>query len=50
MFIDPGRLQAFKGSQNYDIPKGVSLPDYGSVVIWCKHFSALISPAPLRFQ
>lgn len=50
MFIDLGRLRAFKGSQIYDIPDGVNLRDYGSVVIWCKHFGVLISPAPLRFH
>ncbi len=49
MFVDLGRLRAFKGSQVYRIPEGVDLSRYGSVVIWCKHFGVLISPATLSF-
>ena len=47
MFIDLGGLRAFKGSQHYSIPAGVSLKDYPSVVIWCERFSVLIAPADL---
>jgi hypothetical protein len=50
MFVDLGRLRAFKGSQVYSIPAGVDLKSYGSVVIWCEHFGVLISPARLEFQ
>jgi hypothetical protein len=50
MFVDLGRLRAFKGGQNYPIPAGVSLADYKSVVIWCEQFGVLISPAALKFQ
>jgi hypothetical protein len=49
MFVDLGRLRAFKGSQNYPIPAGVDLAGYGSVVIWCEQFDVLISPATLRY-
>lgn len=49
MFVDLGRLKAFKGSQNYPVPAGVTLTDYGSVVIWCEQFGVLISPAKLDF-
>ncbi len=49
MFVDLGRLRAFKGSQVYPIPEGVDLKNYGSVVIWCKQFGVLISPATLSF-
>ncbi|MGH8807868.1 MAG: DM13 domain-containing protein [Noviherbaspirillum sp.] len=49
MFIDLGRLKAFKGSQNYPVPEGVRLADYKSVVIWCEQFGVLISPAALQF-
>ena len=49
MFVDLGRLRAFKGSQVYPIPEGVNLSAYGAVVIWCEHFGVLISPATLRF-
>ena len=50
MFVDLGRLRAFKGSQNYAIPAGVNLKNYPSVVIWCQQFGVLISPADLTFQ
>lgn len=49
MFIDLGRLRAFKGSQKYAVPEGVDLRNYPSVVIWCQQFSVLISPADLSF-
>lgn len=48
MFIDLGRLRAFKGSQRYAIPEGVALKNYPSVVIWCEAFGVLISPADLE--
>jgi hypothetical protein len=47
MFVDLGRLRAFKGSQRYPVPAGVDLKNYPSVVIWCEQFSVLISPADL---
>jgi hypothetical protein len=50
MFVDLGRLRAFRGSQIYRIPEGVDLAEFGSVVIWCEHFGVLISPASLRFE
>ena len=50
MYVDLGRLKAFKGSQNYSVPAGAELAKYGSVVIWCEQFGVLISPANLKFQ
>jgi len=50
LYVDLGRLKAFKGSQNYPVPAGVDLARYGSVVIWCEQFGVLISPAALKFQ
>lgn len=47
MYVDLGRLRAFKGSQRYPIPAGVNLKDYSSVIIWCERFGVLISPADL---
>jgi hypothetical protein len=47
MFVDLGRLRAFKGSQNYEIPAGVEVGKFGSVVVWCEQFGVLISPAKL---
>jgi hypothetical protein len=49
MFVDLGRLKAFKGSQNYDVPAGVDARKFGSVVIWCEQFGVLISPAQLAY-
>lgn len=48
MYVDLGRLRAFKGSQNYPVPAGVDLTKYGSIVIWCEQFGVLISPAELK--
>ena len=48
MFVDLGRLRAFKGSQNYAIPAGIDVEAFGSVVIWCEQFGVLISPATLE--
>lgn len=47
MYVDLGGLRAFKGSQRYAIPNGVDISKYASVVIWCREFSVLISPADL---
>jgi hypothetical protein len=47
MYVDLGRLKAFKGSQNYEVPAGVDIAKYGSVVIWCEQFGVLISSAKL---
>ena len=48
MYVDLGRLRSFKGSQRYQIPDGVNLKDYPSVIIWCERFGVLISPADLK--
>jgi predicted small secreted protein len=48
MFVDLGRLRAFKGSQNYEIPAGLQLEKYPNLVIWCEQFGVLISPAKLQ--
>ena len=45
--IDLGRLRAFKGSQVYAVPPGADLARFASVVIWCKEFDVLNSPARL---
>lgn len=49
LFVDLGRLKAFKGSQNYPVPQAVNLANYRSVVIWCEQFGVLISPAELKY-
>jgi electron transfer DM13 len=50
MFVDLGRLRAFKGGQNYVVPSGVDLAKYDSIVIWCEQFGVLISPAALKLK
>ena len=50
MFVDLGKLRAFKGGQKYAIPAGVDLKAYPSIVIWCAQFGVLISPADLAFE
>ncbi|BBK41257.1 hypothetical protein STVA_12770 [Allostella vacuolata] len=47
-FIDLGGLASFKGSQIYPIPDDVDLAAQGSVVIWCRAFAQLISPATIE--
>lgn len=46
-FRDLGGLMSFSGSQIYRIPADVDLAEYRSVVVWCRAFSQLISPATL---
>lgn len=48
MYVDLGRLKAFKGSQNFAIPPGLDLKNYPHAVIWCEQFNVLISPARLE--
>lgn len=50
MYVDLGRLRAFKGSQIFPVPAGLELAEYKSVVIWCEQFGVLISPATLTFR
>lgn len=47
-FVDLGRLRAFKGSQNYNIPPNVNPLEYSSVVVWCAAHNVLIAPATLK--
>ncbi len=44
-----GQLKGNIGDQNYDIPAGTNITDFGSVVIWCEQFGVLFSPASLAF-
>jgi hypothetical protein len=45
--VDLGRLRAFKGSQVFPVPAGVDAARFESVVVWCKEFGVLITPARL---
>jgi len=46
-FLDLGKLKGNKGSQNYTIPAGTDLEQYGSVIIWCVPFKVLFAVAEL---
>lgn len=46
--VSLGRLKGNKGDQNYAVPAGVNLADYGSVTIWCARFDVSFGAAALR--
>ncbi|MEO0998141.1 MAG: DM13 domain-containing protein, partial [Pseudomonadota bacterium] len=46
-FVNLGKLKGNVGNQNYTVPAGTQIDDYGSVVIWCELFGVLFSPAAL---
>ncbi len=46
-FKEIADLKGNKGDQQYDIPAGLDLERYNSVVIWCVPFSTRIAQAPL---
>lgn len=46
-FEDLGALKGNKGNQQYDIPRGLDLERYSTVVIWCRAFSVNFARAPL---
>lgn len=49
-FIDLGDLKGNVGPQNYEIPPGVDLGRYSTVVIWCVRFSVAFGAAELSSQ
>jgi hypothetical protein len=49
-FKDLGALKGNKGNQQYDIPRGLDLDRYSTVVVWCRAFSVNFARAPLRGQ
>ena len=46
-FHDLGKLKGNVGDQNYELPAGLDLSQYRSVVIWCKAFKVPFAAAPL---
>ncbi len=38
-YIELGKLKGNKGDQNYEIPEGIDVNEYGSVSVWCKRFN-----------
>jgi hypothetical protein len=47
-FEDLGALKGNKGDQQYELPDGVDLDRYTTVVIWCRAFSVSFARAPLE--
>jgi hypothetical protein len=45
--LDLGSLKATDGSFNYEVPPGVDVSAYGSVLVWCEPFAVLFAIAPL---
>ena len=46
-FIDLGDLKGNIGAQNYEIPEGVDISEYDTVVIWCVRFGVAFNAANL---
>lgn len=46
-YVDLGSLKGNVGDQNYEIPPGLDLSEFGSVVIYCQPFHVLFSVAGL---
>ena len=46
-FLDLGVLKGNQGNQNYELPTGTRLDEYGSVAIWCKRFGVDFGGASL---
>ncbi len=47
-FVNLGEIKATKGNVNYDLPVGVDLNKYDTVLVWCKQFKVLFSYAELK--
>ncbi|MEE8376553.1 MAG: DM13 domain-containing protein [Acidimicrobiia bacterium] len=46
-YVDLGELKGNIGDQNYNIPAGIDIDGYGSVVIYCQPFHVIFSVASL---
>lgn len=46
-YVPLGALKGSIGDQNYTVPAGVDISEYGSVVVWCEPFGVLFAGAPL---
>jgi hypothetical protein len=46
-FRDLGGLKGNRGNQQYELPSGLDLRRYSTVVIWCRAFSVHFARAPL---
>ena len=46
-YEDLGALKGNKGNQQYDLPRGVDVDQYSTVVVWCRAFSVPFTSARL---
>jgi Electron transfer DM13 len=46
-FEDLGALKGNRGNQQYELPRGLDLDRYTTVVVWCRAFSVNFARAPL---
>ena len=46
-FVDLGRLKGNLGDQNYELPPGVDLRRFRSLVVWCDRFDVAFGAAAL---
>ncbi len=46
-FVNLGRLSGNVGAQNYEIPLGLDLAEFDTVVVWCDRFSVAFTTADL---
>jgi hypothetical protein len=46
-YIELDKLKGNKGNQNYNIPQGTNIAQYGSIAIYCKPFHVLFASASL---
>lgn len=47
-YVVIGDLKNTHGSQTYEVPKGVALDQYASVVVWCEKFKVAFGSAHLE--
>jgi hypothetical protein len=47
-FTSLGKLQSLTGTQDYGIPAGVDIDDWGSVVVWCASFTTTFAVATIK--
>lgn len=47
-FASIGTLKALSGNQNYEIPEGLDLQGFKSVVIWCDKYDVALGTAPVQ--
>ena len=45
--VNLGQLKATEGAFNYEIPPGIGVERFQSVIVWCRAFAVLFATAPL---